>query len=192
MRFGISATSLMCPKNLRTRLRPVNVCCAIVASHFVARSGRAVQDAAAAAPRVEFFEPVLGTENPVSGRHVLNLFFRPSKRKTTRGAHRHARPSQRLSSRTAKARNSLLSQRLTGKSGIPAHRAFVLSTRYGATIVQIRGVNPPIPTLFRVRPASGRSVARLLHPARPRKGGPRSRASLDARPGSRASKLALT
>jgi hypothetical protein len=34
MRFGISATSLMCPKNLRTRLRPVNVCCAIVASHL--------------------------------------------------------------------------------------------------------------------------------------------------------------
>src|ERR1700751_4604677 len=34
MRFGISATSLMCPKNLRTRLRPVNVCCAIVASRY--------------------------------------------------------------------------------------------------------------------------------------------------------------
>src|SRR5215218_24426 len=32
MRFGISATSLICPKNLRTRLRPVNVCCAIVSS----------------------------------------------------------------------------------------------------------------------------------------------------------------
>src|ERR1700731_3122894 len=40
MRFGISATSLMCPKNLRTRLRPVNVCCAIVASHFVAPEER--------------------------------------------------------------------------------------------------------------------------------------------------------
>src|SRR5450631_1598626 len=26
MRFGISATSLIVPKNLRTRLRPVNVC----------------------------------------------------------------------------------------------------------------------------------------------------------------------
>src|ERR1700736_827440 len=31
MRFGISATSSIFPKNLRTRLRPVNVC-AIVAS----------------------------------------------------------------------------------------------------------------------------------------------------------------
>src|ERR1700704_4885861 len=29
MRFGISATSWIFPKNLRTRLRPVNVCAAI-------------------------------------------------------------------------------------------------------------------------------------------------------------------
>jgi hypothetical protein len=36
MRFGISATSLIFPKNLRTRLRPVNVS-AIVASRFVRR-----------------------------------------------------------------------------------------------------------------------------------------------------------
>jgi hypothetical protein len=43
----------------------------------------------------------------------------------------------------------------------------VLSTRYGTTVVQIRGVKPQIPTLFRVRPASGRSVARLLHLAHP-------------------------
>src|SRR5712691_12566084 len=35
MRFGISATSWILPKNLRTRLRPVNVC-TIVASRFVA------------------------------------------------------------------------------------------------------------------------------------------------------------
>src|SRR5579871_425642 len=34
MRFGISATSSILPKNLRTRLRPVNVC-AIVASLLV-------------------------------------------------------------------------------------------------------------------------------------------------------------
>src|SRR6185312_5130748 len=105
---------------------------------FVARSGRALRNAAATAPRVEFFEPVLGAGDSASGRNVLNLFFRPSKRKTTRGAPERARPSQRSSSRTAKARNSLLSQRLTGKSGlsdIPAHRAFVLPNRYGATIV---------------------------------------------------------
>src|SRR5271156_3373259 len=34
MRFGISATSSIFPKDLRTRLRPVNVC-AIVASFFL-------------------------------------------------------------------------------------------------------------------------------------------------------------
>lgn len=44
----------MCPKNLRTRLRPVNVCCAIVASHFVARRGGPSEPAAATAIRVEF------------------------------------------------------------------------------------------------------------------------------------------
>src|SRR6185437_14402581 len=50
MRFGISATSRICPKNLRTRLRPVNVCCAIVASHFVAREGRTFRSAIGIAP----------------------------------------------------------------------------------------------------------------------------------------------
>src|SRR3954454_5376263 len=108
---------------------------------FVARFGRALRNAATAAPRVEFFEPVLGAGDSVSGRNVLNLFFRPSKRKTTRGAQKRARPSQPPSSRTEKARNSLLSQRLTG-TWHPRHRAFVLPTRYGATIVEIRGVNP--------------------------------------------------
>jgi hypothetical protein len=54
MRFGISATSLMCPKNLRTRLRPVNVCCAIVASHFVTRHGRTFRSAIGIAPGLNF------------------------------------------------------------------------------------------------------------------------------------------
>src|SRR6202165_3328049 len=44
----------MCPKNLRTRLRPVNVCCAIVASHFVARQGRTFRSAIAIAPGLNF------------------------------------------------------------------------------------------------------------------------------------------
>src|SRR5215468_10939009 len=59
MRFGISATSLMCPKNLRTRLRPVNVCCAIVASHLRRPrcEGGPSGCAVAAAIRAEFFEP---------------------------------------------------------------------------------------------------------------------------------------
>src|SRR5882672_4439333 len=39
MRFGISATSWIFPKNLRTRLRPVNVCAAILFSRFVEPPG---------------------------------------------------------------------------------------------------------------------------------------------------------
>src|SRR5687767_13076847 len=41
MRFGISATSWIFPKNLRTRLRPVNVCAAILS---LAPSFRRVRD----------------------------------------------------------------------------------------------------------------------------------------------------
>ena len=44
----------MCPKNLRTRLRPVNVCCAIVASHFVARQRRTFRSAIGIAPGLNF------------------------------------------------------------------------------------------------------------------------------------------
>src|SRR6516162_6290400 len=47
-----------------------------------------------------------------SGPRVLNLFFLPSKRKTTRGARPSSLPPVRtISSRTAKARNCLFSQR---------------------------------------------------------------------------------
>jgi hypothetical protein len=45
---------LICPKNLRTRLRPVNVCCAIVASRFVARKGRTFRSAIGIAPGMNF------------------------------------------------------------------------------------------------------------------------------------------
>src|SRR6186713_682994 len=191
MRFGISATSLMCPKNLRTRLRPVNVCCAIVASHFVARFGRAVQDAAAAAPRVEFFEPVLGTRSPVSGRHALNLFFRPSKRKTTRGAHGHARPSQRSFSRTAKARNSLLSQRLTGKIPHPCPPRFrAAEPIWGDNSADSRG-KPSNPHTFSCSACVG-TFRRTPFASGPSfRGRTKIPGSADARPGPRASKRCL-
>jgi hypothetical protein len=39
---------------LRTRLRPVNVCCAIVASHFVARQRRTFRSAIGIAPGLNF------------------------------------------------------------------------------------------------------------------------------------------
>src|ERR1700739_4943804 len=114
MRFGISATSLMCPKNLRTRLRPVNVCCAIGASHFVALQGgepSGLRPPSRSGLNVDHFEG----EKPVSGNQlVLNLFFRPSKRKTTRGAQMRTRPSEPFSLRTAKARQCLSPNGLQG------------------------------------------------------------------------------
>src|SRR6202790_4659752 len=76
MRFGISATSLMCPKNLRPRLRPVNVCCAIVASHVVARFGRTFRSAIGIAPGLNF-DSFRGPEDRFSGlspEFVLQTF----------------------------------------------------------------------------------------------------------------------
>jgi len=92
MRFGISATSLMCPKNLRTRLRPVNVCCAIVASHFGALQGGAPSERDAVTPGL-YFDPFEGRKTDSGVVKVLNSFFRPLKRKTTRGAQKRTRPS---------------------------------------------------------------------------------------------------
>src|SRR5579864_9212434 len=74
MRFGISATSLMCPKNLRTRLRPVNVCCAIVASHFVALRGRTFRSAIGIAPGLNFDS----LRNLQASFQALNPESRPS------------------------------------------------------------------------------------------------------------------
>src|ERR1700748_2853582 len=76
MRFGISATSLMCPKNLRTRLRPVNVCCAIVASHFVALKGRAFRSAIGIAPGLNFDSSCRnqGQIQELSPKSVLRAF----------------------------------------------------------------------------------------------------------------------
>src|ERR1700743_1868473 len=94
MRFGISATSLMCPKNLRTRLRPVNVCCAIVASRYRhPLAGRHVRGAASAVPGLNF-DPFREPEDRYQGLVALTLFFRPSKRKTTRGATSSLHPSE--------------------------------------------------------------------------------------------------
>src|ERR1700744_1377505 len=93
MRFGISATSLMCPKNLRTRLRPVNVCCAIVASHFVALKGRAFRSATAAAPGLNFDS----LRNPKLPHQELNPESKPWTFKTqndARGATAPARPNR--------------------------------------------------------------------------------------------------
>src|SRR6185369_13560643 len=73
-------------------LRPVNVCCAIVASHFVALRGRTLRSAAAAAPGLNF-DRFRRPETQFQAQ-VLNLFFRSSKRKTTSGALDRTRPSE--------------------------------------------------------------------------------------------------
>jgi hypothetical protein len=82
----------MCPKNLRTRLRPVNVCCAIVASHFVTRHGRTFRSAIGIAPGLNFDT----SETSKLNVRILILVsgFGLSERKTTRGALDRTRPSK--------------------------------------------------------------------------------------------------
>src|SRR5580700_9156788 len=79
MRFGISATSSIFPKDLRTRLRPVNVC-AIVASFFLRppRMGGGVFRRAKCRPEdgqgggidpTNFMPPLVATPVRNEGRH---------------------------------------------------------------------------------------------------------------------------
>src|ERR1700692_4230726 len=105
MRFGISATSLICPKNLRTRLRPVNVCCAIVASHFVARQGRTFRSAIRIAPGLNFDSFL----RPGAQFQDLNPESKYQTLRTQNDARALdcTRPSQPAVSRTEKARNCL-------------------------------------------------------------------------------------
>jgi hypothetical protein len=61
---------------LRTRLRPVNVCCAIVASHCVARQGRSFRSAIGIAPGLNFdtlrnFEAPCQDFNPEAVRQTF-------------------------------------------------------------------------------------------------------------------------
>src|SRR6202008_5179522 len=165
MRFGISATSLMCPKNLRTHLRPVNVCCAIVASH-----------PASPPPEGEPSEPRLPPPSGLNFRSVSPpgaqfgyfvpiSFFGPSKRKTTRGALTAPARHNHSFCGLQKARNLTVSQRLSPGNlpSPPPRRVFLLPSRYGAAQLEIRGVSPRIPTLFCVRRASRDPEARFLH-----------------------------
>src|SRR5260370_9892154 len=86
MRFGISATSSIFPKNLRTRLRPVNVC-AIVASFFLGPPGMGsgvLQRSKTPAP-----EDVRGwTRNLFHHRHAVIVMPNPA-------ATKHQRPGNR-------------------------------------------------------------------------------------------------
>src|SRR6185437_9776993 len=86
---------------------------------------------------------------------VLNFSFRPSKRKTTRGALDRTRPSDRCHCGLQKPEIAYSPNGLEGATppSPPPSRVFVLPSRYGAAIVEIRGSSPRIPTNFRVRPA---------------------------------------
>src|SRR5450631_4261983 len=78
---------------------------------------------------------------------ILTSNPRISERKTTRGALDRTRPSKPALSRTEKARNCLSPNGLRRTAAVPAaNRAFVLPSRYGMAIVEIRGVAPRIPT----------------------------------------------
>src|SRR6202008_193236 len=138
MRFGISATSLMCPKNLRTRLRPVNVCCAIVASHLRRPRLRAnLPNARLTPPSGLNFRSVLIVQNPDFRLFVPISFFGPSKRKTTRGALTAPARHNHSFIGLQKARNLTVSQRLApGTLPLPSpRRVFLLPSRYGAANV---------------------------------------------------------
>src|SRR5436190_13650854 len=149
MRFGISATSLMCPKNLRTRLRPVNVCCAIVASHLRRPLGANLPEARLLPPPGLNLEPSRPLEARAQGI-CPEFVLRTHKTQNDAPARYRTRPSQSLTSRTAKARNLTVSQRLAPGTlpPPPPNRIFLLPTRYGTTNVEIRGVSPRIPTHF--------------------------------------------
>src|SRR5690349_7178161 len=94
----------MCPKNFRTLLRPVNVCCAIVASRFVAPGGNEPSEKRLPPSPGLNFDPFRGLK-PVSRgaspEFVLQTF---KTQNDARGANTHP-PVQTMSSRTAKARN---------------------------------------------------------------------------------------
>ena len=99
-------------------------------------------------------------QGPLSPEFVLQTF---KTQNDVRGADAHP-PVRSISSRTAKARNCLISQRLVERHATAptARRAFVLPSRYGMTIVKNREESPRIPTHFRVLRALGRPFARLL------------------------------
>src|ERR1700709_2006630 len=152
MRFGISATSLMCPKNLRTRLRPVNVCCAIVASHFVARQGRTFRSAIGIAPE-------LNPDTSPNSKSQCQVFIRSPDSATfrTQNDARSRSPASpvstiRLTDRKSPKFAYLPTAYAETSPFPPSNRAFVLPPRYGMAIVEIRGVFPRISTQSCVQP----------------------------------------
>jgi hypothetical protein len=93
------------------------------------------------------FRTRFGGQKSNFGRKSPELFFRPSKRKRTCGAQKRTRPSQPSYSRTAKARNSLLSQRLAGNCAFPPPRFRAAAPIWGDNSGDSRG-KPSNPHTF--------------------------------------------
>src|SRR4051812_13917005 len=150
MRFGISATSLMCPKNLRTRLRPVNVCCAIVASHLRRpRRGANLPNKRLTPPfGLNFFDPFRPLEGQVQEirpEFVLRTF---KTQNDARGALPHPPVTKFQFTDCKSPKFDCLPTACAGNRCCPRppNRIFLLPSRYGAANVEIRGVTPRIPT----------------------------------------------
>ena len=157
----------MCPKNFRTRLRPVNVCCAIVASHLrrPRREGEPSECAVLLPPPGLNFRTVPTVQIPISG---FSSRFRSSDlQNAKRRAGRTTAPARHNHSFRGlqKARNLTVSQRLAPGTLPPPspRRVFLLPSRYGAADAGIRGLSLRIPTHSCVHPAPGRPGARFLH-----------------------------
>jgi len=108
------------------------------------------------------FDPFRGPEVRLGNQNVPNPFFKPPKRKTTRGAQGRTRSSEPSRHGLQKPEIAYLPTARDGKRHPLAHRLFVLPTQYGLTIIEIRGGSPSLSTLFCVFRASGDPFARLL------------------------------
>ena len=78
-----------------TRLRPVNVCCAIVASHFVALEGRTFRSATAIAAGFNF-DPFQGPKAQFQGLSPESVLSTLKTQNDARGASSRTRPSEPL------------------------------------------------------------------------------------------------
>src|ERR1700761_773381 len=128
---------------------------------IVALLGRAFQSAVSRPLPGFEFSSVFGSEAQFQGTQVLNLFFKPSERKTTREALDRTRPSDRSHCGLQKPEIAYSPNDLRRTCRRPqSSRIFVLLARYGIAIVEIRGSSPRIHTNFCVRSVPGHSSCR--------------------------------
>jgi hypothetical protein len=128
-------------------LRPVNVCCAIVASHFVARQGRTFRSAIGIAPGLNLDTPQ--TQKPNVRILILNWTLESQNAK--RRAGRLSAPARRTHFFYGPKKPEIACLPTAYAETLafpPSNRAFVLPPRYGMTIVEIRELVPTNPHTF--------------------------------------------